>query len=110
MRKGGQIGIDVECVRKKSDKVIERYFSMDEKEQIQNADNVELAETVIWTKKEAYAKCTGEGLNRSTLSINTMGNRFVLSNKEVDDSQGYTYYKYETILVKQFVITVCYVM
>ena len=61
------IGCDVEALsrEKKSDNIYsiaERFFSECEQNYISDSENTSRAFYEIWTRKESYLKCTGEGL------------------------------------------------
>ena len=68
------IGIDVEIIRKNDLRIAQRFFASSEIDYINDAksdgdQNKRFLE--IWTKKEAYVKFTGEGMNRllNTFSV-----------------------------------------
>ena len=58
------IGIDIEVIkeRKLSDKIVEKVFLEDEKEEYEKTDNKIDYFYNIWTKKEAYVKLIGTGI------------------------------------------------
>lgn len=64
-----QIGVDGEYVprikQKKTDyyNLAERFFSEDEAEYVRSADDIAIAFTKVWVRKEAYVKYTGKGLS-----------------------------------------------
>lgn len=65
---GFSIGIDIEKIHKMSDKVIEKYYTEHEKKIISlNLLEKEKEEIKIWTLKEAYCKCIGEGMSKRVL-------------------------------------------
>ena len=62
------IGCDVEAIVKKPMKrrlksIAERYFSIDELEFYKNTGKTPESFYKVWTGKESYLKCTGEGLS-----------------------------------------------
>lgn len=57
------IGVDIETIRKFDTNVINRVFSIAEKEILERAENPSLACTIMWTLKESWLKATGEGLS-----------------------------------------------
>lgn len=70
------IGIDIECIRKAKKEIAERFFHPKEYKylnQIQDQEILNQEFTRIWTLKEAFVKCTGEGIanNLKTFSIKT---------------------------------------
>ena len=65
--KGREIGIDIELLRRvtKADKIIERFYSDEEKAYYRNSlrgENLEAFFT-LWCRREAYSKALGRGLN-----------------------------------------------
>lgn len=64
------VGVDIQQQRPVSMKVVRR-FTPEEQLQIQDAFEVDKADLLfdLWVQKEAYLKCTGEGLLRSTRSF-----------------------------------------
>lgn len=66
-----EIGIDIEKIRPLSNKIINKYYSTNEKDEIERCGNCTyermLKITEIWTRKEAHCKCTGEGLTKENL-------------------------------------------
>lgn len=63
------VGIDVEKVRDADFRIAKRFFTAQENFHIENATNKEKCFFEIWTKKEAYLKYTGRGLNDSLKSF-----------------------------------------
>lgn len=61
-----ELGVDIECIRSDVafDDLAERYFAKPEKEALWRLDPAarELAFWATWTRKEAYVKALGEGL------------------------------------------------
>ncbi|MFH2117497.1 MAG: 4'-phosphopantetheinyl transferase superfamily protein [Bacillota bacterium] len=69
-----EVGIDIESLEKDFDSSFYRYFSDKENEIISKSRDIKKQTYLIWTKKEAYVKCTGNGLldilnNICTVSI-----------------------------------------
>ncbi len=64
------VGVDIQQTRPISLKIAKR-FTPEEQYQIENAMGDDKAELVfnLWVQKEAFLKCTGEGLRRSTRSF-----------------------------------------
>ena len=60
-----EIGIDAEVKRAFDSKVADRYFSQAENTYVSAAVDKDVAYTRIWTRKEAYVKYTGEGIDLS---------------------------------------------
>lgn len=62
---GADVGIDVESRRRVSPALVRRVCSSAEQEQLRQAADAELAFVRLWTRKEAVAKLSGEGLQLS---------------------------------------------
>jgi len=64
---GRRLGVDVEKIRHdfEHQKIAERFFSENEREQLRNIPRSELAHAFFrcWTRKEAFIKALGEGLS-----------------------------------------------
>ena len=61
------LGCDVELVRNGKEKIAERFFTIDESNAISSeSDEKRRAEMFfeLWTLKESFLKCTGEGIGR----------------------------------------------
>lgn len=60
-----EVGCDVERIERVSDKIVERFFTEEEKKKIEAIANEEMkiiARARLWCLKESYGKMTGEGL------------------------------------------------
>lgn len=65
------VGVDVQLIRPcHSDKVAKRYYTDDEQEFVSAMGETGFFQ--IWTRKEAYAKYTGEGLSGQMASFSTL--------------------------------------
>ena len=73
----GRIGCDIEYVRDRNYSVAKRYFTVEELDWIEKADNKEEAFYRIWTARESYSKSTGEGIilefDRYEIKMNARG-------------------------------------
>lgn len=58
----GEVGIDVERIGRYNERIARYCMSDEEVEQIVNAENSDAEFTMLWTKKEALLKLTGEGI------------------------------------------------
>lgn len=69
----GELGADVECLRPidDADTLVERFFAADERRQFGALAAEDRLATFysIWTRKEAFLKATGAGLNRELQSF-----------------------------------------
>ena len=56
------VGIDVESRRKISDSLIRKVCNLEEQQRVNNSEDSTLEFIRIWTRKEAYYKCIGTGI------------------------------------------------
>jgi 4'-phosphopantetheinyl transferase len=93
-----EVGVDVEAIRKSADldRIAARFFSVAERRALASlpAARRRLAGFQCWTRKEAYAKGTGDGL---ALTIDTdvgVGGRSEIGSRwsihQVDVAPGFT--------------------
>lgn len=66
-----EVGIDIEKIREAKANLIRRVCSENEIKKIYSSENPDMAFTEIWTKKEAYLKALGTGIDRELSSIDT---------------------------------------
>ncbi len=66
-----EIGIDIEKIREAKENLIRRVCSENEIKKIYSSENPDRVFTEIWTKKEAYLKALGTGIDRKLSSIDT---------------------------------------
>lgn len=59
----GEVGIDVECRRRCPQELIRKVCNEAELETISLSEDSEMCFLKFWTRKEAYLKMTGEGIN-----------------------------------------------
>lgn len=65
------VGVDIQMVKEtRQERVMERYFTDDEVEYARA--NGEESFFTIWSRKEAYAKYTGRGLNKALADYSTL--------------------------------------
>jgi len=88
-----EIGVDIEKIRERDLQIIQRIFSLQEREYILSADNQDMAFYEIWTRKEAYIKYLGKSLFILLKSFDTMNNEI---NKII-----------KTVVLHNNVISVC---
>ena len=77
-----KVGIDIELFKKPSEKIIERVCSESEKNLINSSENKEKTFTEIWTKKEAYLKALGTGIDRELKGVDTTILNFITEEHE----------------------------
>ena len=70
------VGIDVETKSDPDGRVAKRFFSGEEQQAILAAEDPQLAFRRIWTRKEAYVKCTGTGIEGAIDRIPGLADRF----------------------------------
>jgi 4'-phosphopantetheinyl transferase len=58
----GEVGIDVECLERYKPSLAEYCMNDDELRKIAASDDVDATFTLLWTRKEALLKLTGEGI------------------------------------------------
>jgi len=67
------IGVDIEEEKEINKKIVEKFYSVNEKKEIENAGELKKRKFVeIWTRKEALCKYSGEGLTVQNLSKDTV--------------------------------------
>lgn len=85
----GEIGIDVEKIKKPAYRIAERYFSTSELDALNSLKDQEKADFFydLWTLKESYLKLLGKGLTKSlgSFSISGQNGNFHL----IDDKSGH---------------------
>ena len=94
-----EIGIDIENTRKCNLSLAKRFFHSEEYNYLSSLPQEEQdhAFTKIWTQKEAYVKCTGEGI------ANTFNTFSVIANSLTIGSQYNTQYQ-----VKDYHLSLCF--
>lgn len=80
-----EVGIDIEKIREAKEKLIKRVCCENEKQKIFSSENPDKAFTEIWTKKEAYLKALGTGIDRELTSIDTTDEKFSFVTEATDD-------------------------
>lgn len=65
------IGIDIEHIRKADEKLIDRVCSENERKLIFSSENPDKVFTEIWTRKEAFLKALGTGIDRELKKVDT---------------------------------------
>ena len=72
-----EIGIDIELLKKPTEKLIDRICCEKEKNNINSNESKEKTFTEIWTKKEAYLKALGTGIDRELKTVDTTNLKFI---------------------------------
>lgn len=70
---GCKIGVDIEQQVTQYEELLDYTMSREEREQIQKAPRPREAFTRLWTLKESYLKCTGQGLTDALGTIDFAG-------------------------------------
>lgn len=77
--KEGMVGIDVEGRRKVSDSLIRKVCSEAELKQIAEAEDGQMEFIRIWTRKEAFLKCIGTGIQDDMLNTEVQADEMGLT-------------------------------
>lgn len=96
------VGVDIENIREPNYKTIKRFCTDDEEEYILSAsDEAEKIKRyfTVWTLKEAYFKCTGEGILKGLKTAAFKGSVNAVSKKEYDFGTFYC--------LSDFIISYC---
>lgn len=83
--KGKNIGFDIEVLvinDERYKKIAERYFSNKENRFLEGCDNYSLEFLKLWTQKESFIKCSGDGLKAIRTPLPSEG--FVTGEKIID--------------------------
>lgn len=77
-----EVGIDIETLKNPTEKLIARVCSDNEKNLIDSSKNKAEKFTEMWTKKEAYLKALGTGIDRELKCVDTTKLNFLTENNE----------------------------
>ncbi len=101
------VGCDIEAIRKYDESVVNRCYSIKEKEYVLNSKDRDLAFTKIWIHKESFFKCLGIGLNKSMNEISIIIDD---SNNSISVIQNINSNKYvfEERKIDDYLISICY--
>jgi 4'-phosphopantetheinyl transferase len=69
------VGIDVEIKTDPDLKITERFYSEEEQRAVRDAEDPQKEFRRLWTRKEAYVKCTGTGIYDSVAKIPSLVER-----------------------------------
>ena len=58
-----RIGVDCEAIKRADESVMKYFFTDNEQKFVHRSPDKDLAFTLVWTRKESYIKCIGEGLS-----------------------------------------------
>ena len=68
-----ELGVDVEAVPSPDRlKIADRFYHPTERGYVHDSDDPERAFCRIWTRKESYLKCTGEGISTDLTAFDTL--------------------------------------
>lgn len=84
-----KVGIDVECIHEFDPELAGYICNKEELEEILQSDNPALSFTILWTKKESYAKMTGIGINSRKEILNLIKDIEVNFNTLINSTRGY---------------------
>lgn len=76
------IGIDIEHIQPYDASILPDYFTAREQQYIQYADQPTLTFYELWTKKESFLKCTGQGITSIDLTQLEVLNEFIIQSGE----------------------------
>ena len=79
------VGIDIEKTREAKENLIRRVCCENEIKKIFSSENPDKVFTETWTKKEAYLKALGTGIDRELTSIDTTDEKFSFVTEVTDD-------------------------
>jgi 4'-phosphopantetheinyl transferase len=95
----GKVGIDIEKIKPITIEDLKEYFTVDEMEAINISSDKNISFYKTWTKKEAFIKAVGKGLNIDLSLADTM--------KNVVANEGKLYYLYEVTIENAYACCVC---
>ena len=75
-----QIGVDVEKIKPIKNKIVERFFTIQEKEYVYKTSSDQNKRFIeVWTKKEAYIKWVGKGIEIQLNSFDVIENSRIMT-------------------------------
>ena len=102
------IGIDAEEIMEEDKHFMSYFFTEKEKDYVRNSADKDFAFTLIWTRKESYIKCIGEGLKFSFDTLNTTPSEAVLSGEKLFETNQLCNDCYiNSYRIENIVISVC---
>lgn len=98
-------GVDAEIIRKADESLMNYFFTKKESEYVNKSHNRDFAFTLIWTRKESYIKCSGEGLKFEFNKLNVTPDSSLLNgyklftlNQKIGDFFLNSYYIGNTVI------------
>lgn len=79
------VGIDIEKIREAKENLVNRVCCENEKDRIFSSDKPDVEFTKIWTRKEAYLKALGTGIDRELTSIDTTDEKLKFTTEISED-------------------------
>ena len=68
-----ELGVDVEVIPSTDRlKIADRFYHPTERDYVHSSDDPERAFCRVWTRKESYLKCTGEGISTDLTAFDTL--------------------------------------
>ncbi len=104
----GAIGIDCENIKKADKNIIKYFFTETEKEYLKKSNDKDFAFTLIWTRKESYIKCNGEGLKYGFNLLDTTPDLPIRNGQKLfDENAMVDGYYINSYRIEDTVISVC---
>ena len=82
------VGVDIQKMGEYDERIVNRFFTLDEAEYIKSAADKKSAFYIVWTRKESFLKATGKGL---TVPLNSVS---VLDDTVIYEGMSYTFKEY----------------
>ncbi len=98
---GEEIGVDCEKIRKCRDNVVNRIFTKNQKENLEQSKNRDRYFTSIWTLKESFAKNMGIGIGYPLETIEVYRDK---SGNLVNCMEGYTFTQFD---IEDNIVSIC---
>jgi 4'-phosphopantetheinyl transferase len=95
----GNLGIDIEKIQRVTIEYWSDYFTVEEIEAMNKSSDKHIAFYRTWTKKEAFIKAIGKGLNIQLSQINTVRNVIAYKHK--------SYYLHQVTIEGKYVCYLC---
>ena len=88
---GNEVGCDVQLMKKNSISLADKYFTEEERNEINNSDDPVKTFFKLWTLKECYMKASGRGLSLGLKNINVYNKDYISKSYVVDENYMVSY-------------------